>query len=218
MTGRPELHLVTDERLEPARLRTVVAQAVQAGVDVVQVRDKQASTRALLALVHDLADIVAGSGARLLVNDRVDVALAARHAGVPVAGVHLGQGDLPPDSARTLLGPGAIIGWSASTPAEVVAAAAFPPGTLDYLGLGVLRATGTKPDHPAPQGVAGLGALARAASLPCVAIGGVGVDDVALLRAAGLHGVAVVSAISAAAQPGAAAGALRAALDAAVAP
>lgn len=204
------IHLVTDERLARDRMLAVVDAAVDAGVRVVQLRAKHASARELVTHAVALADVVAGR-ALLLVDDRLDVVLAARDAGARVDGVHLGQSDVPPPTARRHLGADAVVGWTASTPEQLAAAAAMPAGTLDYLGVGVLRATATKPDHPPALGVAGIRALAAATALPCIAIGGVDVRDVPRLADAGVAGVAVVSAVSGADDPGAAAGALVAA-------
>jgi thiamine-phosphate diphosphorylase len=204
------LHLVTDHRVPFSRLRDIVDEAVDAGVTVVQLRDKVATGGELYARALDLADVIAGRCA-FVVDDRLDIVLAARANGARVDGIHLGQSDLPVDIARTLLGPDALVGWTANTPAHLAAAAAFPDGTLDYLGVGVIRATATKPDHPRPLGVDGFAELAASTVLPCVAIGGIDVDDVGPLRRAGAAGVAVVSAVCAADDPGAVVRALRAA-------
>jgi len=204
------LHLVTDERVPFPRLREVVADAVDGGVTVVQLRAKRASARDLIDQSVALSHVIAGR-ATFVVDDRVDVALAARDAGARVDGVHLGQSDVPPRTARRLLGAHALIGWTANTAAHLAAAAAMPAHTLDYLGVGVIRPTATKPDHPEPLGIDGFAALAAATPLPCVAIGGVRLEDVGPLRRAGAAGVAVVSAICAAEDPGATARAFAAA-------
>ncbi|MBB3157865.1 thiamine-phosphate diphosphorylase [Microbacterium proteolyticum] len=196
------LHLVTDHRVPFDRLREIVDQAVAAGVTVVQLRDKVATGAELFARTLELSDVVAGRCA-FIVDDRLDVVLAARDRGARVDGIHLGQSDLPVDAARALLGADALVGWTANTPAHFAAAAALPEGTVDYLGVGVIRATSTKPDHPQPLGIRGFAELAASTGLPCVAIGGVDVDDVTALRAAGAAGVAVVSAVCAADDPGA---------------
>lgn len=199
------LHLVTDHRVPFARLRDLVDEAVTAGVSVVQLRDKVASGGELFARTLDLADVIAGR-CTFVVDDRLDVVLAARERlgrkpgprrdNARVDGIHLGQSDLPADAARALLGPDALIGWTANTPAHLTAAEALPAGTVDYLGVGVIRATSTKPDHPRPLGIDGFGELAASAPLPCVAIGGIGIADVTALRRAGAAGVAVVSLVS----------------------
>jgi len=204
------VHLVTDHRLPFDALLGIVDAAAGAGVSVVQLRDKTVGARELTARLVALSRIVDGR-CRLVVDDRLDVALAARDAGARVDGVHLGQDDVDPATARRALGSGALVGWTANTPAHLDAATAFPPGTLDYLGVGVIRPTTTKRDHPAPLGVDGFARLAAATALPCVAIGGIEVGDVRELRGAGAAGVAVVSAICAAPDPGASAAALVAA-------
>lgn len=202
------LHLVTDHRMPFADVVEIVDAAAASGASIVQFRDKEASGHDLFDRVTALADVIAGR-AVFVVDDRVDVALAARAAGARVDGVHLGQSDLPVIAARRLLGPDALIGWTANTPAHLAAAAALPAGTVDYLGVGVIRATTTKPDHPRPLGVGGFAELVASTPLPCVAIGGIEVGDVAPLRRAGAAGVAVVSAVSGAEDPSAATRALR---------
>ena len=210
--GDVGVYLVTDPVLTDRHgigVLGVVRAAVDAGVRIVQVRDKDASARDLLALTAAVADAV-GDRAVVVVDDRLDVALAARHAGHRVAGVHLGQSDVPVTAARALLGPDAHVGLTANTPAQLAVVAGLPRGTVDLLGVGVVHPTTTKADHPPAlghQGFARIAALARGAGVPCVAIGGVTLDDVAPLRAAGAAGVAVVSGICAAADPSAAAAA-----------
>ncbi|GAA1735671.1 thiamine phosphate synthase [Isoptericola hypogeus] len=214
-------YLVTDTALCGDRgVADVVLAALAGGVTTVQVRDKAASGRDLLALVDAVARAVAGR-ATVLVDDRVDVFLAARAAGAPVQGVHVGQRDLPAAAVRQLVGPvnpdgtRTVVGLSASTAAELAAAHALPAGTVDYLGVGAVRPTTTKPDHPAPLGVDGFAAVAGATTLPCVAIGGVTADLVGPLRRAGAAGAAVVSAVCAASDPAAAAADLAGAWEAA---
>jgi len=198
------LHLVTDDRLAFEVLPSIVSAAIAGGATVVQLRDKRVDAAELIRRTCVLSEVIAGR-VPLLVDDRVDVALAARDAGARVDGVHLGQSDIPPVTARRLLGARAVIGWTANTPAHLCAAAALPAGTLDYLGVGVIRPTATKADHPPALGIAGFGALAASTALACVAIGGVEPGDVTPLRRAGAAGVAVVSAICGADDPEAAA-------------
>ncbi len=178
---RPSLHLVTDHRVPFVRLRDLVDEAVTAGVSVVQLRDKVASGAELFARTLDLADVIAGR-CTFVIDDRLDIVLAARERlGAPVGptgirarvdGVHLGPERPARRRARALLGPDALIGWTANTPAHLTAAKALPTDTVDYLGVGVIRATSTKPDHPRPLGIDGFGELAASTPLPCVAIGG----------------------------------------------
>ncbi|PZF66655.1 thiamine phosphate synthase [Curtobacterium sp. MCPF17_047] len=220
MPGRDRfgVYLVTDTALAARHghgVLGVVRAAVGAGVRIVQVRDKTASARDLLALTTAVADAV-GDRALVVVDDRLDVALAARHAGHRVAGVHLGQSDVPASAARALLGPDAHVGLTANTTRHLVEVATMPTGSVDLLGVGVVHPTSTKPDHPPALGVAGFGRLAATTTVPCVGIGGVTLDDVGPLRQAGAAGVAVVSGICAAPDPGAAAAAFVAAWDGAV--
>ncbi|KGJ72793.1 thiamine-phosphate diphosphorylase [Cryobacterium roopkundense] len=192
---------MTDPGLSGARgVLGVIEAAVAGGVSIVQIRDKTAPTRELYELLLAAALLTAGQCA-LVIDDRVDVFLAARAAGAVVDGVHVGQSDLPATAVRALIGPGAVLGLTANQPAHIVAVSALPPGTVDYLGMGVIRPTLTKKDHPQPLGVDGFARLAATTSLPCVAIGGVALADSAALRDAGAAGLAVVSAICAAPDP-----------------
>ncbi|MFO6454462.1 MULTISPECIES: thiamine phosphate synthase [unclassified Aeromicrobium] len=206
MSADLSVYLVTDAAVAASRGREVVevvAAAAAGGVTAVQVREKEAPAAAFLDTVIAVSEVLPEHVA-LIVNDRVDVFLAARARGARVTGVHLGQTDLPPSVVRELVGPEALIGLSAATPAEL-AAAEQDPGRVDYVGIGVLRATTTKPDAPPALGVDGFGQLARSSSLPAVAIGGITSADLPELRAAGAAGAAVVSSICGAADPRAAA-------------
>lgn len=204
------IYLVADSASTVGRpLADIVAAAVTAGITTIQLRCKDLSAREFLAVASSSAVHTAGR-ALLLVNDRIDVYLAAHAAGIPVDGAHIGQKDLPADAVRDLIGPDAVLGLSASTPEHFAAVAALPAGTVDYLGTGAVRPTPTKKDHPTPLGFDGLGRLLARAPLPCVAIGGLGHGDAAAVRAAGAAGMAVVRAICAADDPGAAAASLHA--------
>lgn len=195
------LYFVTDPVLCGARgVVGTVREAVAGGVRIVQLRDKSATDAELVEQLIELADVIDGR-ALLLVNDRVDVALEARRRGARVDGVHLGQTDASVRYAREVLGPDAVIGLTANTPEHLEAVRALPAGTINHLGVGVIRPTGTKPDHPDPLGVDGFRDFAAASPLPCVAIGGIGIDDVDALRDAGAAGVAVVSALCTAQDP-----------------
>ena len=178
------LLLVTDDALLGRRDIVAVCQAAaRGGVTAVQLRLKQASDRLLFDLARRL---VAELGVPLFVNDRVDVALAAG-----AAGVHLGPDDLPPALARRIVPPGFVIGASVGTEAEILRGK-----DADYWGVGPLNDTATKHDAGAALGFAGARTiLARAGGKPCVVIGSVVPDDVAVARAAGFAGVAVVRGI-----------------------
>ncbi|MHC2184413.1 thiamine-phosphate pyrophosphorylase [Rathayibacter agropyri] len=199
------LYLVTDTAQCGSRgVPAVVAAAVAGGVRTVQIRDHSASAADLVALTCAVAGVLDGRASMtLLVDDRVDVVLAARLNGARVDGVHLGQSDLPATAARAILGPDAVVGLTANTTEHLAAVHALPSGTVDYLGVGVIRPTATKPNRPAPLGLDGFAALAAATPLPCVAIGGITVADAGPLRRAGAAGLAVVSALCTAEDPAA---------------
>ncbi|MFJ9174121.1 thiamine phosphate synthase [Streptomyces sp. NPDC102360] len=215
MTARPQpisagvdlsVYLVTDPDQCAARGRTVaetVAQAVAGGVTAVQIREKHAGGREFLRTVLDVAEVLPEHVA-LIVNDRVDVFLAARASGARVTGVHVGQSDLPAASVRQLIGKEAVLGLSAATVSELHDAATST-ARVDHVGIGALHATRTKADAPEPLGRDGFAALVRLSGLPAVAIGGVTPDDLPHLRAAGAAGAAIVSGICAAEDPRAAA-------------
>ena len=199
------LYLITDPRLSgPRGVAEVVRSAVAGGVTAVQLRDHEASARELCRLGSALLEVLDGTGVPLLVNDRLDVALA-----IGAAGVHVGQSDLPVDAARRLAGPDFLVGLSVSTVAETVEVEALPAGTVDYLGVGPVFPTATKPAARAALGPEETARVRRSTGLPCVAIGGIDADNAAGVRATGVAGIAVVSAICAAADPAAAAKALR---------
>jgi thiamine-phosphate pyrophosphorylase len=209
----PTLYLVTDTELSrPRPVADVVRAAVAGGVTAVQVRDKTASRRELLALTRAVQAALADRpDVAVVVNDAVDVALLAG------AGVHVGQDDLPPAEVRRLLGPGAPLGLSVTSAADLDAALALPPGTVDLVGIGPVWATPTKPDAAPGLGLEGTRALAsaaRTAGLVAVAIGGIDAARAAAVAATGVDGICVVSAVCAAADPTAAARELRAQIDA----
>ncbi|HEY5335523.1 MAG TPA: thiamine phosphate synthase [Mycobacteriales bacterium] len=196
------LYLVTDTTLCGARgVPAVVEQALGGGVSVVQVRDPHASARELVTLTRAVLTVVSGR-VPVIVNDRVDVAVAAG-----ADGVHIGQSDLDPVSVRAIA-PDLIVGLSVTTLAEAVAAQAQ---SVDYLGAGPVFSTPTKPDAAAAIGVEGLAAICAASILPVVAIGGLSAQHSPDVRRAGAAGICVVSAICAADDPRFAAVALAAA-------
>ena len=202
---RPELSLclVTDPwQCAERGVPTTVREAVRGGVTIVQLRDKQASARALFDMAVRLRRELEGTGVPLIVNDRVDVALAAG-----AHGVHLGQSDLEVSEARRLAGPDFWIGLSASTASDIARANELPPGTVDYLGIGPVFATSTKLDAREPLGLEQLARLRDGTDLSCLAIGGITSENAAAVWATGVDGLAVASAICAADDPRAAAAA-----------
>ncbi|MEW5772513.1 MAG: thiamine phosphate synthase [Thermodesulfobacteriota bacterium] len=201
----PAVYLVTDRGLARGReLLDVVEAAVAGGAGVVQLREKLADTREFLDLARAIKARLAPRGVPLLVNDRVDVALAAG-----ADGAHLGQSDLPYAAARAILGPDALIGLSVETPDQAREAEALD---VDYLGVSPVFATPTKTDAGPAWGLAGLADLAAWSRHVLVGIGGIGPANAGEVVRAGARGVAVVSAICAADSPRDAASSLLAAV------
>lgn len=193
-----ELYLVTDRPLCLGRpLQEVVSLAVMGGVSMVQLREKEASTRFFVKEALRLKSILDPLGVPLLINDRVDVALA-----IGASGVHIGQEDMPYPLARRLLGPGAIIGLSVETEEQVLAAEAYD---AHYLGVSPLFLTPTKKDTRGSWGLEGLARIRRLSRHRLVAIGGLSAANAGAVIAAGADSIAVVSAICSADDPGEAA-------------
>ncbi|MFI7428555.1 thiamine phosphate synthase [Micromonospora sp. NPDC049836] len=195
MPSLGRLHLITDTRPGRDPLGVLRAALPVAGAElVVQVRvADDATDREAYELARRVAGLCRPYGATCLVNDRLHVALA-----VAADGGHVGADDLPVPAARRVLGAAAVLGATAREP--VTAAAAVAAGA-SYLGVGPCYATTTKSGLPDPIGPAGIRAVAGAVSVPVIAIGGVTAASVPALRAAGAYGVAVVGALSAAADP-----------------
>ena len=182
------LYLVTDRPLSLGRdLEWIVEEAVKGGATIVQLREKSLDTREFIELGLRLKRTLAPYGVPLIINDRVDVALA-----VDADGVHIGQSDMPYEIARRLLGPDKIIGLSVENPEEVVEANALD---VDYLAVSPVYGTPTKTDTAPPFGLEGLRRAVRLASHPVVAIGGMNERTAPDVFAAGADGIAVVSAI-----------------------
>ncbi len=191
------VYLVTEESLSGGRSSVDVARAaLEAGVRVVQLREKEGSARRALEIGRALRALTLEHGALLVVNDRVDLAIA-----VGADGVHVGQDDLPVDVARTLLGPDPLIGLSITEAGQLAHADA---ADADCLGVGAIYPTGSKADAT-DTGLALLGAARGATSAPIVAIGGITVTSAGEAILAGADVVAVISAITMADDPGAAA-------------
>jgi thiamine-phosphate pyrophosphorylase len=192
------LCLVTDRDLARGRpLIDVVGAAVAGGVTMVQLREKTATTRTFLEEARALKALLAPLGVPLLINDRIDIALA-----VDADGVHVGQSDMPVEQARALLGSGRVIGLSITNETQM---AREDAGRADYLGVGPLYLQQTKADASTPLGVEGFRALRERTRLPVMAIGGLKADNSAPVIAAGADGLAIVSGIVSADDPRAAA-------------
>ena len=189
MKAQPDysIYLVTDDGcLQGRALIDCVREALEGGVTLVQYRAKTASSAEMYAKALQLKALCDSFNVPLIINDRLDIAMA-----VGAAGVHLGQDDLPCAAARKLLGEDYLIGVSAHNPAE--AAEALQSGA-DYLGCGAVFGTATKADVK-KLGTDGLAAICREKGLPVVGIGGVTADNYREVRAAGADGAAIVSGI-----------------------
>jgi thiamine-phosphate pyrophosphorylase len=213
---RPDLRLyaLLDPERSSGRDLTALAHAVaQGGATLVQLRDKHGTTRAMVESARAIKAALAPFGVPLLINDRVDVALAAK-----ADGVHVGWDDMSVADARALLGPDAIIGLSIKTIEQVNAA---PVGILDYVCIGGVFPTSSKDNPEPPVGVAGFARLAgamraRAPHMPVGAIAGIDAGNAASVMAAGSDGVAIISALTLAPEPERAARALREIIDGAM--
>jgi len=200
------LYLCTDRLLSLGRpIAGAVEAALAGGVTMVQVREKDASSREFYEIALEIQKIARRYHAPLVINDRLDVALA-----VGANGLHIGQSDLPLEAARRIAGGKLFIGVSAATPEEAMEA---ERGGADYLGAGPVFPTGSKADAGAAIGLDGVRAIRAAVKIPVVGIGGIGPGNAAALMAAGADGAAVISAILSQNDIRAAAAGLRAALE-----
>ncbi len=183
-----KLYLVTDPVLHRGRgIIQTCEEALSAGVKIVQLRDKTASTRSLFESASTLKNLCQKHSSYFIVNDRIDVALA-----VKADGIHLGQSDMPVNIARSLMGKKSIIGVSVRTVEE--AKRAFEQGA-DYLAANLVFPTETKKDIKEPLGLEMVSILSKASSLPMIAIGGINPENTSLVINAGCTGIAVVTAI-----------------------
>jgi thiamine-phosphate pyrophosphorylase len=188
------LYLVTDDNLCLGKpLHEVVEAAVRGGVTCVQLREKKLATHDFVARAIALKTLLAPLRIPLVINDRLDIALACE-----ADGVHLGQSDMPVETARRLLPAHVFMGWSVESPEDVRRAASLP---VDYLGVSPVFATPTKTDTHTPWGLEGLRQVRTQTTLPLVAIGGIHDGNAADVVQAGADGLAVVSAICSAEDP-----------------
>lgn len=194
----------------------VIAQALDAGFTCVQIRSKECSARDLIEYTARAAKVIAEAGKNdsvaLLVDDRLDVVLAAREAGVKVDGIHVGQTDIPVEVCRKLLGPDAVVGLSARADEMLEYVKTADMSLVDYLGVGPLHETPTKTDCGLAadgtiitKSIEDLKELAEASPVPIVVGGGVKLADIPLVKSTGVDGFFVVSAVCGAEDPKAAA-------------
>ena len=207
------LYALVDPAVAGGRTLADLAGLIANSVTLVQLRDKHGGTRAMVEQARALRAVLEPGGVPLLINDRIDVALAAE-----ADGVHIGQDDMTAEDARLLLGRTAIIGLSLST---VQHAREAPLDLIDYVGVGAVYPTGSKDDASTPIGIAGLREIvaavrARKPGFPVCAISGINAGNAAETVEAGADGVAVISALSRAPDPAQAARDLRAVVDAAL--
>jgi thiamine-phosphate pyrophosphorylase len=190
--GLWRLYVITDEKASRGRPHLQVAEAaILGGTDVLQLRDKEASSGQLYRVALQLRKLTRDAKVPFIVNDRLDIALAA-----DADGVHVGQADLPASVVREIMGPGKILGVSVDTVEEALLA---EKDGADYLGVGpVFEARGTKPDAGEPLGVDRIVRIRRHCRLPIVAIGGIDAGNARKVREAGADAAAVISAIVAA--------------------
>src|SRR5690349_14113810 len=180
----PRIYPLTDTKLTGLSHAEQLELLTLGGATLIQLREKHLSPRAF----YEQAKLAARRGVQLIINDRADIALA-----VSADGVHLGQDDMPPDAARKLLGPNAIIGYSTHNIEQAIAATKLP---IDYLAIGPIFATTTKPDTAPVLGLDGLTAVRRAiGTFPLVAIGGITHANAHQVIQAGADSVAVISAV-----------------------
>ncbi|MEH6453060.1 MAG: thiamine phosphate synthase [Psychromonas sp.] len=187
------LYLVTDDKQDLATLKNVVKEAVAGGVTMVQVREKQGDVRVFIERALAVKAILQGTGVPLIINDRVDVALA-----IDADGVHLGQSDMQVETARQLIGKDKILGLSIENEQQLIDAESLP---LDYLGLSAIFATPTKNNIKKEWGIEGLAKAVIESSFPIVAIGGINTANLDAIIATHVDGVALVSAICHAKSP-----------------
>ncbi|WP_288736084.1 thiamine phosphate synthase [uncultured Enorma sp.] len=194
----------------------VVRAALDAGFTIVQVRSKVAGARELMECARSVADVIAEAGKAdtvpLLIDDRLDVALACRDAGIKVDGVHVGQSDIPVEVCRRYLGEDSIVGLSAAAHEMRRYIETADTSQVDYLGVGPLHETATKPDcgldddgHVITRSLEELAELRRVSPKPIVVGGGVKAADIPALAKTGVDGFFVVSAVAGAPEPYAAA-------------
>ena len=187
MKSEYSLYLVTDRMVMSTKtLGEAVEQAIAGGCTLVQLREKEISSLDFYVLASEMKKITDIYGIPLIINDRIDIAMA-----VGAAGVHIGQKDIPADIVRKVMGKDMLLGVSAASVAEAVNAA---KAGADYLGVGAMFPTGTKPDAGFVS-MEELGKIRRAVDIPIVVIGGINKENAILFQPMGIDGLAVVSAV-----------------------
>lgn len=181
------LYVIIDSKSANGRDPVAVAsEAVEGGADVIQLREKDIPAREIMALGRAIRKAIAGTGALFIINDRPDIAAASG-----ADGVHLGQDDLPPEEARAILGKGKIIGISTHSLEQALAA---EKAGADYVGVGPVFATPTKPDY-VPVGTGLVREVSKTIKIPFVAIGGIDAGNIGQVLDAGARRIAVVRAV-----------------------
>lgn len=205
--------VVGPENTKGRPVAPIIRDAVDAGFTCVQIRSKTASARQLIELIGQASEVIAKTGksdiVTLLVNDRLDVVLAAKKQGIKVDGIHVGQTDIPVDVCREYLGPDAVVGLSARTHELFEYIKNADVSLIDYFGAGPVHETKTKPDSGLDvdgkritRSMEEITTLSRLSSIPVVVGGGVKLADMPSLARTGVAGFFVVSAISEADDPG----------------
>ena len=188
------LHVITDTTLQSRFTHAELAElAIEGGADTVQFRQKQGTTRELVAIAESMQGVCARYNVPLIVNDRADIALA-----VGATGAHFGQDDMPVSIGRRILSAAAILGASARTEEKILEA--ISEGA-DYIGFGPIYGTSSKPDAEAAKGLERLRRMRDIAACPVIAIGGIGIQTAGEVIRAGAHGIAVISAVCAHSEP-----------------
>jgi thiamine-phosphate pyrophosphorylase len=182
----PPVYPITDKRLSGSSTHlAIVRELIRGGASLIQIRDKETPLRELLSDIRGCVEYSAGFGVRIIVNDRCDLALLSG-----AAGVHLGQEDLPPAAARSVLGRAAVLGFSTHSLAQVQNSCHLP---VQYIGFGPIFATATKSHHPPIVGLAKLRKACRQSTNPVVAIGGIELAQLPDILEAGAASAAVIS-------------------------
>jgi thiamine-phosphate pyrophosphorylase len=183
----PRVYAITDREMTGLTHAEQVRRLAAGGVQLIQLRDKGAAPREFYRAAQEAMQVARKLGVSVIINDRVDIALA-----VEADGVHVGQDDLPPESARALLGEGKIVGFSTHSIEQAIAADRLP---VDYLAIGPVFATPTKIDHEPVIGVELVRRVREAVEKPLVAIGGIALETAPAVMEAGADAVAVISGI-----------------------